>query len=152
MKIQTTRFGEIEVEDSQLITFIKGIPGFEEDKKFVLIPADEKGESPFFFLQSIDTADISFVLLDTFSFFKEYDVNLEDSVIEKLEIEKPEDVIVLTTVTVKGDLERATTNLKAPLVINHHKQLGMQIVLDQKQYMIKQPLFQNSQKAAVGQV
>jgi flagellar assembly factor FliW len=152
MKIQTARFGEIEVEECRLITFIKGIPGFEEYKKFVLLPADEKGESPFFFLQSIEIEEVSFLLLDTFSFFKEYDVKLEGQVLEKLEIEKPEDVIVLTTVTVKGELKDATTNLKAPIVINHNRQLGMQFVLDHKPYMIKQPLFLNSQKATVGQV
>ncbi len=152
MKIQTARFGEIEVEECRVITFIKGIPGFEEYKKYVLLPADEKGESPFFFLQSIEVEEVSFLLLDTFSFFKEYDVRLEDTVIDQLQIEKPENVIVLTTVTVLSELKTATTNLKAPLVLNHNKQLGMQIVHDNKQYMIKQPLFHNSQKAAVGQV
>lgn len=154
MKIQTARFGEMEIEECRMITFIKGIPGFEEFKKYVLLPADEKGESPFFFLQSIEIKEVSFLLLDTFSFFKEYDVKLEDSVIEKLEIDKPDDVVVLTTVTANSELQDATTNLKAPLVINHNKQLGMQIFLDNKQYMIKQPMFQNSQKATVaaGQV
>lgn len=152
MKIQTTRFGEIEIEESRVLTFVKGIPGFEELKKYVLLPADEKGETPFFFLQSIEIGEVSFFLLDTFAFFEEYDVKLEDPVLEKLEIEKPEDVIVLTTITVKGEFKDATTNLKAPLVINHNKQLGMQIVLDYKPYMIKQPLFLNNQKAVVGQV
>lgn len=152
MKIQTVRFGEIEVAESQLITFLKGIPGFDEVKKYVLLPADESGESPFFFLQSAEKAEISFLLLDTFSFFNDYDVKLDDAVIEKLEIDKPEDVIVLTTVTVQGDLQQATTNLKAPLVINHTKLLGTQIVLDNRPYMIKQPLFKDNQKAAVGQV
>ena len=76
MKIQTERFGEIEVADNRVITFNKGIPGFEEYKKYVLIPADEKGETPFFFLQSIETVEVSFFLVDPFSFFEEYDVKL----------------------------------------------------------------------------
>lgn len=152
MKIQTTRFGEIEVPETNIITFKKGIPGFDEYKKYVLFPADEKGETPFFFLQSIESAEVSFFLLDTFSFFKEYSVELDDQTIEKLELEKPEDALLLTTVTVKGTIQDATTNLKAPFIINVNKQLGMQIVLEKKDYMIKQPLFTNNQKAAVGQV
>lgn len=152
MKIQTTRFGELEIADSSIITFNKGIPGFEESKKYVLIPADEKGETPFFFLQSIDSEEVNFFLVDPFSFFKEYDIKLNDQMVEKLELESPTDALVLTTVTAKGEIKDATTNLKAPLIINNNKQLGMQIVLDNKDYLIKQPLFQHSEKAVARQV
>ena len=152
MKIQTARFGELEIADSSVITFNKGIPGFEESKEYVLIPADEQEETPFFFLQSIDREEVNFFLVDPFSFFKEYDIKLENQMVEKLELESPTDAIVLTTVTAKGEIKDATTNLKAPLVINNSKQLGMQIVLDNKDYMIKQPLFQHSEKAVARQV
>ena len=152
MKIQTTRFGELEIADSSVITFNKGIPGFEESKKYVLIPADEKGDTPFFFLQSIDSEEVNFFLVDPFSFFKEYDIKLKDQLVEKLELEDSADAIVLTTVTAKGEIKNATTNLKAPLIINNSKQLGMQIVLDNKDYLIKQPLFQHSEKPEARQV
>jgi flagellar assembly factor FliW len=152
MKIQTTRFGELEIADSSVITFNKGIPGFEESKEYVLIPADEKGETPFFFLQSIDREEVNFFLVDPFSFFDEYDVKLEEQMVDRLELESPTDAIVLTTVTAKGEIKDATTNLKAPLIINNNKQLGMQIVLDNKDYLIKQPLFQHSPKAVARQV
>ena len=152
MKIQTTRFGELEIADSSVITFNKGIPGFEESKKYVLIPADDKGETPFFFLQSIDIEEVNFFLVDPFSFFKEYDIKLKDQLVEKLELENPTDAIVLTTVTAKGEIKDATTNLKAPLIINNNRQLGMQIVLNNKDYLIKQPLFQHSEKAVARQV
>ena len=152
MKIQTTRFGELEIADSSVITFNKGIPGFEESKKYVLIPANDKGETPFFFLQSIEKEEVNFFLVDPFSFFKEYDVKLADQMVDRLELESPADALVLTTVTAKGEIKDATTNLKAPLVINNSKQLGMQIVLDNKDYLIKQPLFQHSEKAVARQV
>ena len=152
MKIQTTRFGELEIADSSVITFNKGIPGFEESKKYVLIPADEKGETPFFFLQSIDREEVNFFLVDPFSFFKEYDIKLEEQMVDRLELESPTDALVLTTVTAKGEIKDATTNLKAPLVINNNRQLGMQVVLDNKDYLIKQPLFQHSEKAVARQV
>ncbi len=152
MKIQTTRFGELEIADSSVITFNKGIPGFEESKQYVLIPADDKEETPFFFLQSIDKEEVNFFLVDPFSFFKEYDIKLEEQMVERLELESPTDAIVLTTVTANGEIKDATTNLKAPLIINNNKQLGMQIVLDNKDYMIKQPLFQHSEKAVARQV
>ncbi|WP_342542738.1 flagellar assembly protein FliW [Paenisporosarcina sp. FSL H8-0542] len=149
MKIQTTRFGEIEVEDSSVITFNKGIPGFEEYMKYVLLPADENEESPFFFLQSIDEEEVNFFLVDPFSFFKEYNINLEEQMVDRLELKDPTDAIVLTTVTATGEIKDATTNLKAPLVINNNRHLGMQIVLDNKDYLIKQPLFQSAESRQV---
>src|SRR5690606_3714461 len=145
MKIQTSQFGEIELTDDRVLTFTKGIPGFEEMKKYVLLPADESSDSPFFFLQSIESAELSFFLVDPFSFFPEYDIKLEEQLVERLELEEPTDAIVLSTVSVTGDMKDATTNLKAPLVINNRKKLGMQIVLDNKTYQIKQRLFQTEQ-------
>ena len=94
MKIRTTRFGELEIADNSVITFNKGIPGFEESKKYVLIPADEKGQTPFFFLQSIDREEVNFFLVDPFSFFEEYDIKLKDQMVEKLELEDSTDAIV----------------------------------------------------------
>ena len=145
MKIQTSQFGEIELADDRVITFTKGIPGFEDMKEYVLLPADEGDESPFFFLQSIESAELSFFLVDPFSFFQEYDIKLAEQLVERLELEEPTDAMVLTTVSVTGEMKDATTNLKAPLVINNRKKLGMQIVLDNKTYQIKQPLFQTEQ-------
>lgn len=145
MKIQTSQFGEIELTDDRVLTFTKGIPGFEEMKKYVLLPADESSDSPFFFLQSIESAELSFFLVNPFSFFPEYDIKLEEQLVERLELEEPTDAIVLSTVSITGDMKDATTNLKAPLVINNRKKLGMQIVLDNKTYQIKQRLFQTEQ-------
>ncbi|RNF38809.1 flagellar assembly protein FliW [Planococcus salinus] len=142
MNIQTSQFGEIEIADDRVLSFAKGIPGFEDMKEYVLLPADEEGESPFFFLQSIESAELSFFLVDPFSFFKDYDIKLEEQLVERLELEEPTDAIVLTTVSVTGEMKDATTNLKAPIIINNTKKLGMQIVLDNKTYQIKQPLFQ----------
>lgn len=145
MKLQTSQFGEIELTDDRVLTFTKGIPGFEEMKKYVLLPADESSDSPFFFLQSIESAELCFFLVDPFSFFQEYDIKLAEQLVERLELEEPTDAIVLSTVSVTGDMKDATTNLKAPLVINNRKKLGMQIVLDNKTYQIKQRLFQTEQ-------
>ncbi|TWT27801.1 flagellar assembly protein FliW [Planomicrobium sp. CPCC 101110] len=149
MKLQTTQFGELEMPESRVITFEKGIPGFEEYKEYVLLPADEQGKSPFFFLQSVEMEEVSFFLVDPFSFFKEYDVKLEEKMVERLALEDAADAIVLTTVSVTGEMKDATTNLKGPILINNAKKLGMQIVLDNKTYQIKQPLFQAAEARQV---
>lgn len=143
MKIKTTQFGEVEVADKSLISFEKGIPGFEDYTEYALIPADPTDATPFFFLQSVEEEEVSFFLVDPFTFFGDYDVKLGDQQVERLALEEPSDAIVLTTITTTGELKDATTNLKAPLIINNKKRLGMQTVLDNKTYGIKQPLFQS---------
>ena len=44
MKVQTKWFGEIEVSDDKIITFDKGIIGFEDWKKYTLV-YDEIGRA-----------------------------------------------------------------------------------------------------------
>lgn len=144
MKIHTTQFGEIEVAEESVILFEKGIPGFEDMKEYALIPADASDASPFFFLQSTESAELSFFLVDPFTFFPDYDVKLEQLTAERIGLEDPSEAIVLTTITTGTDMKDATTNLKAPIIINNSKRRGMQIVLDNKSYGIKQPLFQAS--------
>jgi flagellar assembly factor FliW len=149
MKFTTERFGEIEVAEENVISFSKGILGFDDLKRFVLFPADEKQDTPFYFLQSVEEGNLCFFILNTFSFFPEYDIELEDSSVVELEVEKPEDVLVFTIVTVQGNLKEATTNLKAPVIININKRQAKQIVIEKGDYLIKQPLFSKDEKPSL---
>ena len=65
--VNTARFGEIEIEEAKIIRFSAGIPAFEEEQEFVIIPYDE--ESPFVFLQSVETAEMAFLMNSLFVFF-----------------------------------------------------------------------------------
>lgn len=143
MNMETTRFGKIEYNQEEVISFNNGIPGVHDYKKYILLPMDSEQETPFYFLQSVEEGSLSFLMLDTLTFYPDYQFELKDAEIEALEIEKPEDVLVLTMITAKGSLKEATTNLKAPIVINHKQKLAKQIVLEKEQYLIKQPLFAN---------
>ena len=67
--INTARFGEIEIEEEKIIMFSAGIPAFEEEQEFVIIPYDE--ESPFVFLQSLKTEELAFLMTSPFVFFPE---------------------------------------------------------------------------------
>lgn len=141
MKIVTERFGEIEIKETEIISFPKGIPGLDDYKKFVLFPVDEQ-DSPYFFLQSIEKKDLCFFLLDTLAYFADYDIELDESTIQSLSVESPSDIIVLSLITVTTSLQEATANLKGPIILNVKKNLAKQVVLDKTDYLIKQPLFQ----------
>ncbi|MCA0988886.1 flagellar assembly protein FliW [Guptibacillus algicola] len=139
MKILTTRFGELEVNEESLITFTNGIPGLEQYTTYCLLPADEENESPFFFLQSTEESSLCFILADSFSFYPDYEIHLEENLLKELSIEEPRDAMVLSVLTVQGSLQDATMNLKAPIILNLSSGKGKQIVLS-KDFQIKAPL------------
>jgi flagellar assembly factor FliW len=147
MKLKTERFGEIEVNEKAVLILPKGILGFNEYTKYVILPADANQDTPFFFLQSLEEGKLSFLILDTFSFFSSYDFELDKQTIEDIGLEKPEDVDVFTVVTAQGSLKDATTNLKAPIVINSNNQIAKQVVLENGDFLIKQPLFNSNKKS-----
>ena len=67
--IATTRFGDLEIDEAEIIRFPDGIPGFLEEKEFVMIPLGEN--EPFVFLQSLNEGDLAFLLTNPFLFFKD---------------------------------------------------------------------------------
>ncbi|HZK84533.1 MAG TPA: flagellar assembly protein FliW [Desulfosporosinus sp.] len=141
MKIESTRFGELEVEEEQFVKFPHGIPGFPDEKTFVYIPHD--AESPFSFLQSSTEANLSFLLVDPFAFINDYEFVLEDEMAAKLDLslENPPQVFLIATVLDK--MVDMTVNLLAPIVMNGINRTARQVILDNPEYSIRHKLFPN---------
>lgn len=132
MEIQTKYQGTLEIQDQQVIHFEQGIPGFLNEKRFVVSMFAE--DTPFFVLQSVETPSLAFVVTDPFHFRKDYHFDLPDTVVEQLEIKSEEDVAVYVILTLQDPFESTTANLQAPLIINYQRQLGKQVVLDDSNY------------------
>lgn len=139
MQIQTKFLGEVEIEEKDIITFVDGIPGLEEYKKYVILPIDT--ETPFAFLQSIEEKEIGFVVAYPFVFKNDYSFEISQEDKLQLQIEKEEDVITFSIITLKDTFKESTINLLAPVVINMKKKIGKQIVLhDQNLYPLRYPI------------
>ncbi|WP_018212543.1 flagellar assembly protein FliW [Desulfitobacterium hafniense] len=143
MKIESTRFGTLEVAPEQIIHFPHGIPGFLDEKAFVHLPHDEN--SPFSFLQSTAEADLSFLLVDPFSFIPEYEFVLDDELAGELELSEENPPQVFLIGTVREKINDMTVNLLAPIVVNRNKGIGRQIILDKTEYSIRHKLFPEAQ-------
>lgn len=130
--------GPIEYEEKDILTFNKGILGFEDLKKFILINLEEY--EPFRLFHSLEDDELGLIVTSPYEFFEEYTVKLSDYVIGNLEIKNPEDTIILTTVTLNSNPKKITTNLQGPIVINSLRNLGEQIILDNSKYKVKEPL------------
>lgn len=139
MQIESSQLGTVEIDKDKIVNFPDGLPGFEDNKKYVVIPMGE--ENPFYFLQSVDEADLCFIVTEPYLFFKDYEINLDKEFIKELELDSEEDVAVYGIITLKEELKTATVNLQAPIVVNSKKLIGKQYIADDNTYMTKQPLF-----------
>ncbi|MBD8004669.1 flagellar assembly protein FliW [Bacillus norwichensis] len=138
MEIETKYHGLQKFSSKDILKFDSGIPGFPDQREFLLLPLDE---SVLTVLQSIRTPEIGFVVVDPFSFFPEYDFQLSESVVGQLELEKAEDAAVFTILTVQDPFERTTANLQAPIVINSKNNMAKQVILNEGNHKTKHPLF-----------
>ncbi|USK33598.1 flagellar assembly protein FliW [Bacillus sp. F19] len=142
MLIQTKYHGEISIDEAQQITFEHGIPGFIEEKNFILLPLEEG--SSFFILQSIQSQNTAFVVTSPFFFFKDYEFDLDESSKELLMIESPNDVEVYVILTVSDPFTNSTANLQGPLILNKGKRLGKQLILNKTEYTTKHCLWEGA--------
>lgn len=131
MIIATEHLGNIEYSENDILNFTHGIPGFEEEKQFILIPAEDI-EFPFSYLQSVQSADLAFIVTDPFLFVENYDFELSSSDATALNVKNDDDLLdisVLSIVTIPNDVDQTTINIMAPIVINHAAKVGRQVLL-----------------------
>lgn len=145
MILKTKHFEEIEVEDSNIITFEDGIPGFEDLSKYVIIENPDR-EVPFKWLQSVEDPDLAFVIIDPFSFKKDYEFDMPQSAIEKLDIKSHEEISIYAIVVVSKEIKELSANLSAPIVINLSNKKGKQVLLDDDRYHRKHLILEELKK------
>jgi flagellar assembly factor FliW len=141
MELVTKYHGIRAYSDEDVIVFKKGLPGFKELKKFIIFPLESN--EAFSILHSMEDNEVGLVLVSPFTIASGYEFKIPDTCIKELQIDRPEDVLVLTTVTLSSSIENMTTNLKAPIIINIKEKLGEQLILDNDKYKIKEPLFKS---------
>ena len=139
MELVTKHHGAITYSNEDIIMFKKGLPGFKDLKKFIIFPLESNED--FSILHSTEDSEVGLVLVSPFNIMQDYEFKIPYNFIKELQISSPQDVVVLTTVTLSSNIENMTTNLKAPIIINIKEKLGEQLILDNDKYKIKHPLF-----------
>lgn len=141
MKIQTSRFGEVEVDESLCFEAVVPIVGYENEDKFVII--EHKANANFKWFQSVKTPDLAFAITMAGFFGIDYSFELPDTEQEVLGIEAAEDIIVFNICIIPHENPRAATiNLVAPLVLNIRNHKGGQIILNGTSFTATHPLFE----------
>ncbi len=137
MKVATQQFGELEVSEDKVIYFPNGIIGFEDCNNFVIV--DDEDSEPFRWLVSLDKKEIGFPVLYPFLITEDYEQEFPSNIIKQL---KSEDSVadVFCVVTLKGEGEKVTLNLKGPIIIDYVKREGKQIILTSDELPVSHPL------------
>lgn len=140
MKLNTVRFGEIDIEESRIFDFVLPIIGFDTKKKFVILEPNK--DSLFKWLQSVEDPALAFPIISVASLDFDYSIDLADNIVEALEIKSVESILVMNITSIPQDNPKGTTiNLLAPLVFNVDNNTAGQIVLSGSGYDISYPMF-----------
>ncbi|HWL22213.1 MAG TPA: flagellar assembly protein FliW [Ureibacillus sp.] len=144
MNIKTAYMGEVEINEENIINFDHGIPGFEEEREFIILPLEEN--SIFQILQSIKTEGLAFIITNPYAVTTNYNFDLDERTVHSLQIKDENEVAVLAIVSLKETLAKSTVNLKAPIVLNTAKKKAKQVILDNEQYAIRHQMTLESVK------
>lgn len=135
MKIKTTRFGELEVDKKDIITFTEGLLGFENLKKFFIV--DPGDQTLILWFQSIDDESTAFPIIEPKIFKPDYAVKLLPAELASLNLENLNNTSIYTILTIPQDVTEMSANLKAPIVINNETRMARQIVLQDSKLEVR---------------
>ncbi|MBQ8848399.1 MAG: flagellar assembly protein FliW [Candidatus Gastranaerophilales bacterium] len=140
VKINTAKFGEIEVSKNTIFNFVSPIIGFKDLKEYTIV--DYKPDSPFKWLQSMEDMELAFPITLCSFFGIDYQFDIPDEEANKLEIDSPDDIFVCNIVNIpSSNPQGATVNMLAPIVINLDNKKAMQVVLKNSQFEVRHKLF-----------
>jgi len=133
MKFHSTQFGMQEVDPESILTFPKGMPGFEGSTRYKLFHDDQEQQIVVHWLQSIDEPDVTFALVDPAVFGLNYEFSLTDEEEQLLKMESVDDIaVLLIAYKPQPDADskaNINANINGPIVLNTRARLGMQKVL-----------------------
>jgi flagellar assembly factor FliW len=131
-----TRTVRIPVSDGNIFTFPDGVPAFEDYRQFVVYYDTQM--QPFFFMKSLGvTPEVSFVCIDPFMICPDYQIQLERSDLQALDLKRGTDAFVFAIVTVNDDPCDITANLKGPIVLNMKNKRGRQVICEGSEHDVR---------------
>lgn len=139
MKVNTTRFGELQVNNEDIIEFTEGLLGFEKLAKFFVV--DPGDSTLILWLQSIEDGSVAFPIIEPKIFKPDYVAKLLPADMNSVKLENISDAKIYSILTIPSDITAMSANLKAPIVINNEKKIAKQIVLQDNKLTVKYEMY-----------
>jgi flagellar assembly factor FliW len=131
-------FKDLVYAKNDVIQFGAGIPGFENNKQYVLVQVPEY--APFDWLVCVDGTRLRFALINPLLFMPEYNPKMTKDQLEDLKVESPDDLLLYVIVTIRENPAESTANLLGPVIINKRLRVGKQVIIDDDRYGTQEPL------------
>lgn len=127
INIKTRDFGEITAKPEDVISFTYGMYGFEDYTNYVILK--DSPEDDIMFLQSLDNTDLSFVIIDPYAIFRNYEPILTEDDLARLGVKNEAELKYLVIAIIKEDIKDSVANLKSPIAINPETKTAKQVIL-----------------------
>ncbi len=124
MLVKTSRFGQVQSSQEEVIIFPQGLIGFESSRHWLIVPDPENTDVAW--LQSISQPQVALPMISPRKFAPEYKVNIPTRQLSPLKLRSTDRVYVLNVVSKSG--RTLTANLRSPIVVNLTKRLACQVI------------------------
>jgi len=130
-----TEFGEMQINEQDILKFDKGLYGFESVTEYILLSEDEN--SPVLLLQPIRGQVPSFVVVDPYAVYPQYDPQMSKEDLHAFSEGDARDLRFLLIAALKDNPEESAVNLKSPVVIDSKTKKARQGILENQDYPIR---------------
>jgi flagellar assembly factor FliW len=143
LSTETRHFGVIQYREDSVLDFPEGLPGFEDQRRFVLL--ERPDTRPLVFMQSLAAAGLCFIAVPVRVAKSDYELHMPPEELASLDIHtgrQPEigkEVLCLALISLQED-RPPTVNLLSPLVINIRTRRGIQTIQADSDYSHQHPL------------
>jgi len=146
IRLNSTRFGDVEIDPRSVIEFADGLIGLGGTRYALLTLAPD---TPFVWLHSLDDGSLALPVTNPYRFFPEFRLALTDEDAERLGVDESTPVDVYVTVRASANLAEVMANQRAPIVV--HDGRGAQVINQAPGMALRAPLFPPETVNAVGQ-
>jgi len=139
----TRYFAVMEYSEDAVIRLPNGLPGFEQEREFVLI--DQPSHRPMVFFQSLRTPHLCFLALPVLSVDRAYRlaVTPDDLAVLQLDLSRQPkigDEVMCLCFIASGEDRKMSANLLSPIVINIATRVAVQAIQTGCHYSHRHPL------------
>lgn len=146
MIIKTRLFGELDLQEEEVVDIPGGLLGFEGSTRFLIM--DDEGIAPFRWLQSVDTPELAFAAINPLLFRHDYRIPVTRELLSLIGHEPEHDVLILAIAVLSRDPRHITANLAGPIVVNAQTMTGAQAILDTRRFDTRAPVYDDLMAAA----
>jgi len=125
MQIQSSRFGKMDVNYSDMLLMPQGLIGFETCRHWVLLSSE--GNEEVAWLQSVAQANVAIPVVSPRRFAPDYRAHVHKRSLTLLHLHTEDQLYVLSVVSKSG--VTLTANLKSPILLNASRHIAVQVIV-----------------------